>query len=169
MKQTIRYLALALVCVPAILRGEPLQRQSLFHIERSKNANIIQYDAQIGPDGKLDAVKPVVAYWIRLAEKGQIEPLSWVQKEFAFGFDAEYNARNDTVALEMEHDVGRELNVLRVDDEYRVKTTIAGTAAYLEKIYIKAHRRGFLVKVEYLDVFGTDASSGEALYERLVP
>lgn len=169
MKQTIRYLALAFLCVSANIRAEPLQRQSLFHIERSKNANIIQYDAQVSPDGTLDATNPVIAYWIRLAERGQIEPLTWVQEEFAFGFDANYDAKNDTVALEMEHDVGRKLTVLRVGDEYRVKTTIAGTTAYLEKIYIKAHRRMLLVKVEYLDVFGTDASTGEALYERLTP
>lgn len=169
MKQSIRYLALALLCVCATLRSEPLHRQALFHLERSKNANIIQYDVQIGPDGRLDPAKPVVAYWVRLAEQGQIQKLSWIQKEFAFGFDADYNAENDTVELEMEFDDERELTVVRDGDRYRARTTIAGSPAWLEKIYVKAHPRGFLVEVEYIDVFGADALTGEQRYERLVP
>ena len=37
------------------------------------NANIIQYDAQVAPDGKLLKKEPVVGYWIRLAEQGQVQ------------------------------------------------------------------------------------------------
>ena len=35
-------------------------------------------DAQIGDNGKLDSREPVAAYWIRLAEQGQVEKLSFV-------------------------------------------------------------------------------------------
>ena len=43
----------------------------LFIIERSKNANVVHYDARLTPEGKFDPDQPVVAYWILLAEKGQ--------------------------------------------------------------------------------------------------
>ena len=76
-----------------ILQAAELDRQGLFRIERSKNANIIQYDAQVRPDGKLDKKNPVVGYWIRLAEQGQEQELTWLQNKFAFGFiDRTYKA-----------------------------------------------------------------------------
>src|SRR5689334_9122752 len=40
----------------------------LFVIERSKNANVIHYDAHVAKDGSLVASEPVVAYWIMKAE-----------------------------------------------------------------------------------------------------
>jgi hypothetical protein len=66
-------LSIALILAPAILVAAEPEHQSLFRIERSKNANIIQYDAQIGADGKLDKREPIVGYWVRLAEQGQVK------------------------------------------------------------------------------------------------
>ena len=60
-RTTIISLVAALLCVSPVLQATELDRQDLFRIERSKNANIIQYDAQVRPDGKLDRKKPVVA------------------------------------------------------------------------------------------------------------
>jgi len=169
MKNLIRFLALALICISSMLYGDPLRLEPLFKIERSKNANIIQYDAQLGPDGKLDASEPVIAYWVRLAEHGQLEELSWLQKEFAFGFDADYDRANDFVSIEMAVDIGRSITVVRDGDSYRARTTIDGSDSYLEKIYIKARKRNFLIKVFYIDLYGKDSNTGQERYERFVP
>ena len=67
MRRFILLVMLALICFPALVLAQTPDRQHLFKIERSKNANIVQYDAQVGPDGKLLKKEPVVAYWIRLA------------------------------------------------------------------------------------------------------
>jgi len=143
--------------------------QTLFWIERSKNANIIKYDAQIGPNGKLYAEKPVVAYWVRLAEQGQIEELSWLQETFAFGFDAEYDAASNTAQMEMAVDFDRTLTVVREGEAYRARTIIDGAESYVEKIYIKAHKSGFLITVDYIDIYGTRADNGEDQFEHFVP
>lgn len=166
---TFLTLALALFFVSTALCSEPLRREPLFKIERSKNANIIQYDAQIGPDGKLDAKKPVVAYWIRLAEEGQIRKLSWIQRTFAFGFHADYDPVTNTAPMKMAVDIDRTITVVRDGDAYRAKTTIDGAPAYLERIYIEAHKHGLLINVEYVDIYGRDASTGDERYEHFVP
>src|SRR4030043_353480 len=59
---------------------------SLFIIERSKNANVVHYDARLTADGKLDPKEPVIAYWILLAEDGRRKGLSWIEKKMAYGF-----------------------------------------------------------------------------------
>jgi hypothetical protein len=162
-------LGLALFSVSTALCSDPLRREPLFKIERSKNANIIQYDAQIGPDGKLDSKKPVVAYWVRLAEQGQLKELSWIQRKFAFGFDADYDPVTDSASMDMEVDIGRSITVIRDGDVYRAGTTIGGLESFLDRIYIQAHKHGLIINVEYVDVFGKDANTGEERFEHFVP
>jgi hypothetical protein len=162
-------LILALLLASTALCSEPLVRQPLFKIERSKNANIIQYDAQVGPDGKLDAKTPVVAYWIRLADQGEIRKLSWIQRTFAFGFHAHYDPVTDTAPMNMVVDIDRDIAVVRDGDVYRAKTIIDGAPSYLDRIYIEAHKSGLLIKVEFVDIYGRDVITGEKRYEHFVP
>jgi len=166
---TFLTLSLALFYVSTALCSDPLRHDPLFKIERSKNANIIQYDALVGPDGKLDAKTPVVAYWIRLAEGGEVRKLSWIQRTFAFGVHAHYDPVTDTAPMNMAVDIDRDIAVVRDGDVYRAKTTIDGAPSYLDRIYIEAHKRGFLIKVDFVDIYGQDAVTGEERYEHFVP
>jgi len=163
------YILIALVCSPVLSFGDTLTRQSLFKIERSKNANIIQYDVQLGPDGKLHAKEPVVGYWIRLAEQGQAQELSWVQRKFAFGFKATYNKAEDSVVLDMVADLGRLITVIRTDDGYKGTINISGTLAYLDTIYINSSGKGLSVEINYIELFGKDVNNNEDRHERFEP
>ncbi len=57
----------------------------LFIIARSKNANIVVYDAKRGPAGDLDPSEPVVAYWLLNGEPDKREELSRIERERATG------------------------------------------------------------------------------------
>src|SRR5580765_7895818 len=59
----------------------------LFVIERSKNANIVAYDANRGPAGDFLGSEPVLAYWLLKGEKGEREELNMVERQRAYGFD----------------------------------------------------------------------------------
>ena len=169
MRITTGLLALALVFAPAVLFAKDPQHQSLFKIERSKNANIIQYDAQIGSNGKLLKKEPVIGYWIRLAEQGQVQELSWIQSTFAFGFKAKYNPANDTATVDMVADIGQPITVQSVKGKYIATVDLDGTPSQLVKIFIQAHGKGVRVTVEYVEIFGKDLKSGEETYARIIP
>jgi hypothetical protein len=77
------FTVLALLASPAAAQT---RTSPLFTIERSKNANVVHYDARLTADGELDPKEPVIAYWIRLAEDGRREELSWIEKKKAYGF-----------------------------------------------------------------------------------
>jgi hypothetical protein len=160
---------LALICFPALVLAQTPDRQHLFKIERSKNANIVQYDAQVGSDGKLFKKEPVVAYWIRLAEQGQVEKLSWIQRTFAYGFKAKLDRDRETAELDMSADFGRPIMVIREGDQYRATAPIDGSQSYLEKIFIQAHGKGISVTVEYIELFGEDMQTGESRYQKFAP
>jgi len=168
-RRFILLVMLALICFPALVLAQTPDRQHLFKIERSKNANIVQYDAQVGPDGKLLKKEPVVAYWIRLAEQGQVQKLSWIQRTFAFGFKAKLDRTRETAELDMSGDFGRPIIVIREGDHYRATAPIDGSQSYLEKIFIQAHGKGISVTIEYIELFGKDMETGEARYQKFVP
>jgi len=162
-------LLLALPGLPLQVQAETLTGQHLFHIERSKNANIVQYDARVDSDGKLLKKKPVVAYWIRLAEQGQLQDLSWIQKTFAYGFETKLDNNREEAQLQMKADVGREITVVRAGDVYRATMLIDGALSYFEKMYIDSTLNGWLLRVHYVELYGEDVKTGEARYEKFVP
>ena len=50
-----------------------------------------------------------------------------------------------------------------------VSQQLDGAPSYLDRIYIAAHKHGFIINVEYVDIYGRDASTGEERYEHFVP
>jgi len=162
-------LILALLWASLPVYAEVPTRQPLFKIERSKNANIIQYDAQVAADGKLDKKEPVVGYWIRLAERGQVQELNWIQRTFAFGFKAKLDSNRETAELDMAADFGRPIIVIRDGDQYRATAPIEDQHSYLDKIFIQASGKGMSVTVEYIELFGMDVITGEARYQKFFP
>jgi len=155
--------------MPLLAGAETLTSHPLFHIERSKNANIVQYDAQVAADGKLNKKEPVVGYWIRLNEQGQKQELSWIQKTFAFGFDVKLDKDREAALLNMKADVGEAIKIVREGNIYRATITIDGAPSYFEKMYIDATRDGMSLDVRYVELFGNDMKTGEARYEKRLP
>jgi len=169
MLKTAQVVMMALMFIPLALACNEVQSQALFKIERNKNANIVQYDARVDTDGKLHEKEPVVAYWVRHAEQGQVEELSWVQKTFAYGFDADLGKDRRMVALDLAADIGRTITVRQDAGRYRAAADIDRKAAWISKIFIHATGKGMSTKVDYIDMHGDGVDGGGARYERIVP
>ena len=162
--------ALLLVsCIASAAPEDDARTAPLFRIERSKNANVVQYAVQLRADGSLDPKEPVVAYWLRLAKDGRRKELSWVQRRFAYGFETDYDRETRVATLRMRADIGREIRVVRTDHGYRAELPIDGRPAIVERIFIESIEGGVLPKVEHIDFWGADVETGEPRYERFEP
>lgn len=146
---------------------ETWQSDALFHIERSKNANIVQYDAQVGSDGRLHPRMPVVAYWIRLAEEGQVKPLSWFQKTFYYGFDVSLGPGRATAEMDVNAASGPPITIQRDGEDYRALALIDGEPAWLDRIYVHSSQKGNSKSVDYVEFFGTSVADGSERHERV--
>lgn len=155
-------LALALLAADA-----PPCPAELFRIERSKNANVVLYEAKPGPDGELDEAQPVTASWLLLADKGQREPLSFFERAMAYGFDVQRAERG--FALKLKALAQRTIIVRRHGACAAALSTIDGKEGVLRRIFVQADDSGLVPHVQYVEVFGVDAVTGAALYEKLVP
>jgi Domain of unknown function (DUF4833) len=143
--------------------------QSLFIIERSKNANVVHYDAQLSADGKLNPKEPVIAYWVLLAKDGSREKLSWVEKKKAYGFtikpDPSVNGYKMTLVAAPE----KKITVKKEKDAVHAEAVIEGHPSVLEKMYINASDGVTGPKVHYIEVYGKDMQTGEKRHEKMVP
>ena len=142
-------------------------QQPLFTIERSKNSNVVQYDAQVDDDGRLYRSKPVVAYWIRPEKEDRIKQLTWLQKTFAYGFKAKLNRDRTVVTLDLVADIGRPVNVSLVEDTYRASMCIDGVESFIERMFIHSTGSGASTQVEYIDLYGRAVDGGVEHYERI--
>jgi hypothetical protein len=173
MQLSVITLLVALICTPLLIPSWAFsadrETRHLFTIQRSKNTNVVQYDAQLTPTGRLDPKEPVIAYWIMLAEDGRKQQLMWIEKEMAYGFKAKYEAEGDIVIMAMVADIRRKVKVYDTGGRYRAETLIDGRPAFVEKIYIKSIEGDALPRVEYVELSGQDIETGDDRYERMIP
>jgi hypothetical protein len=158
----------ALLLVSGGATADGVREQPLFRIERSKNANVVEYAVRLREDGSIDPKQPVVGYWLRFArEEGRRKDLTWVQR-IAYGFKTK-RGRDGVIVMKMRADIGRELRITRQGERYQAEAPVDGHPAYLEKVYVKSIEGGWRPRVEYLDLFGQDVDTGEPRYERFTP
>jgi hypothetical protein len=147
--------------------GAPPRAQPLFRIERSKNANVVQYDAVLASDEALDRRTPVVAYWILLAEDGRREGLSALERR-AYGFKVSPEPGGSWL-LYLNATSDRALRVVRWQGRWVAQVVIHGRSAVLSRIYVASDESGLLPSVRWIELYGVDMITGQPLVERLKP
>jgi len=141
--------------------------QSLFIIERSNNANVVRYDAQIGKDGALNPREPVIVYWVMAAEDGRRQNLTSLEREYAYGFTVNRDPSDQSYWMALASQKHRRIHIYQEGDKVRAVTLIAGRQAFLRKIYVKTRGWGLLRTADYFELFGTSVTTGENCYEKV--
>lgn len=142
---------------------------TLFHIERSKNPNIVCYDAVLNSDGQINKQTPVDAYWISLAEKAdKREELNTFDKKF-YSFDTKYNEKDNTFDLILKFIEDKKMTILIADGKPKVKVLINNVKSYLTKIYIQS-TENWLEKpsISYYALYGTTIDGNEPIEEKII-
>ena len=142
--------------------------QPLFIIERSKNANVVHYDAQLTADGKLYPNEPVIAYWVLLVEDGRREDLNWIEKKKAYGFNIEPDPSVNGYKMTLVAVPQGPITVRKDGDAVRAELVIDSHPAILEKIYINATDGLLGPTVHYIELYGKDLKTGEKRYQKIV-
>ena len=167
--------ALALLALAPVFRGDAAAPPGsscpshLFVLGRSKNANIVAYDANRSPAGDLAASDPVVAYWLLNGESGAREELNLVERQRAYGFDLKPGETPGTFEMAFKAGRSRRL-VVRMLDGCPVATgAIGGHDGVLRRIFVRSTEGSIQPRIEYVEFFGEDLTTGRPLYEKFVP
>jgi len=156
-----------------MLMAQPVPQAAqklLFTIERSTNANVVHYDANFVSSGKLDPSRPIVAYWLMLAENGRREELNGIEKRSAYGFTVASDGAPDCYRMTLVVDASREILVCGNNGSPRAEMTIDGHRSLLQRMFVSTKRVAVFWKgVDYVEFFGTDAETGAKRYEKIIP
>ena len=143
--------------------------QPLFIIERSKNANVVHYDARLTADGKLDPKEPVIVYWVMSAEDGHREELNWMEKKKGYGFDVKPDPSNNGYKMTLMAAPQQQITVKKAENAIRAEVVIGGRQAVLEKVYINASGGLTGTKVHDIMLYGKDVKTGGKRSQKIVP
>jgi hypothetical protein len=164
----ITLLALLLLPLPAWSIEVPL-----FAIQRSKNANEVQYRLTVDAHCHLAADKPVGAIWKLLQESPEkTKPLTEFDR-VAYGA-VQQKVDGNWVSFTLRPLEQRHVKATAIYDPDTatctpiVQTEINAQWAALERIYVQTEERRLLPKVLYIDLFGTRlAPSPAPVQERI--
>lgn len=164
MRQVIYLLVLAGMAGMAMAQNRAVP---LFTIEKSSNANRVQYEAHLTPDGHIDPHQPVVAYWIMAAENGRRQELNLIERAKAYGFTIRQEGL-DSYKLWVVSHREKEIHVFREGSTVKAEALIGGREAWVEKIFIQM-RSSFLISFPaFGEMFGYDKETGERRYEKVL-
>lgn len=139
----------------------------LFRIARSKNANVVVYEAKLSSLGHLDPEAPVSASWLMLAAQGQREALTFLERTLAYGFEVRAASTGAGYLLKLRALEGRAVRVVETAACPAALASIGGREGILRRVFVKAQERALAPSVEYIELFGVEASTGAPLYERI--
>ncbi len=139
----------------------------LFHIERSKNLNIVCYDIKLNSSGEWDVSDPIKVYWVNREENpGKTNGLSAIQKKLAYGYKLLSHDKNScTISLHACPD--KHITIKINEKTYCCQISINGQEAELKKVYVKSSDNNSL-KVEYVELFGIDLKTGNPISEKII-
>lgn len=160
-----------IVSVLALLLALPLRMpaadQQLFVIERTTNGSVVHYDAHLDAAGHIDAREPVIVYWTIGSATGKREKLTYLERTRAYGIQVQPRSGGHYV-LTVVSQRGLEIDVYEDRGRIRAATTIDGHRAYLTRIFANIESTLFLPRVHYVELFGSDVSSGVDRYQKIL-
>lgn len=141
--------------------------ERLFHVERSKNMNLVCYDVKLAENNKLDSSKPIAIYWVnREEEPGKTNGLSAIQKKLAYGYKL-HKHDGDSCIISLNACSDKRMVVKKDGDSYHCLMTIDNQPAKLDRVYVQA-KKGNSLSVEYVELSGTSVESGKSVSEKVI-
>ena len=147
-------------------------KKMLFYVQRTHNTNTIVYELNYINDTTLNPLTPVHPYWIRYANKGEAEELSYIQKQYAYGVVAKLiDKEKQTFKVNFVSYKKRDIFLIRskTDRSYAAYITIHGKLVKLVRVFVKIEGGSFWVPhITYVEVTGKDLN-GHTVSEKIVP
>ena len=144
-------------------KGYPVPNKTnnlLFYIQHSANHNTFVYEYNASnPD------KPIVVNRINYEENGERNPLTIIQKKFAYGINF-LNSKKDQFVLAAKKDFPLYLKSSK--SAYYVEIIIKNQKIKLDKIFLQIEKgtSGLNTKIDYMIIYGKN-ENGKSIEEKL--
>jgi hypothetical protein len=145
----------------------PLNPKQLFYVQRTPNTNTIVVELN-DKNGEPDPDDPVHVFWLRYTEQGQRAELNYIQRTFAYGIRSKRLGPEKYELHFVSYKKYPMYLIKAADHQYHVFAEINGRPAILRKIFVEIRGGSFWTPhVEYVDLKGTDPSTGQEVSGRI--
>ncbi|PBQ32817.1 DUF4833 domain-containing protein [Sphingobacteriaceae bacterium] len=150
-----------------------ITKDLLFYIQRTHNKNTIMYTLNYNADSTINEKEPVKIFWIRYSDKGEVAPLSYIQRNYAYGIESQMtDATKKTFKLNLVSYKKRTIYLMRseVDKQYHAYVMMDNKLVYLFKAFAKIDGGTFWVPhITYVELTGKDSMTGKKIIEKIIP
>jgi len=150
--------------------NSPNPTSNLFSIGRSKDANEIFYSINLDKYNKLNIEEPIKVYWLKKTENNTFEPLTWIQKKFAYGIV--YLTKSDYYATFRFAAYDKRVFELKKnkDNKFKVFTISENKEVEVNKIYIYITGGTFWIpEIPKVELFATITGTDKKIKETIIP
>jgi hypothetical protein len=145
----------------------------LFYVQRTLNTNTIIYQLNTDSKGDLIEKDPIKYYYINYAHKGEVEPVSNIQKRLAYGIDVQLtDEAKKSYSFTLNSVKQRILYLVRSpkDKKYHVYCEINKKLSLLTNIFVIMDPKSIgLFKVKSIELIGKDIESDSEVTESFAP
>ena len=148
----------------------PANPKMMFYVQRTPNTNTIIYELNM-KNGELDNNDPIKISWIRYADKGQREGLSFIQRKFAYGLKVSKINDGKWKLLFAAYDKIPFYLMKSSAGNYHVYVEINGKLSVLDRIYIRIDPGGtfWSPNVKYVEFKGKEQATNKVVSQRINP
>ena len=151
----------------------PDGQNRLFYIQRTGNTNTIIYDANVSGTKTFKADEPVNIYWIRYADGGGAQGLTYIQRTLAYGVKCQKVDGANEYDIHLVSYSKKKLR-LAFDDQGKpyTMTEVNGKKMKLDRVFVKIDKSTTFTiapKVEYVEFWGKDLNTGAVVHEKFIP
>lgn len=141
-----------------------------FYVQRTPNTNTIMYELNL-KGGQLNDDNPVHVYWIRYAEGGKTQELSYIQRKFAYGVKTTKIGEEKYKLLFAAYDKIPFYLMKSTAGIFHTYVELDGKMVVLKRLYIRIDPGGtfWAPNVKYVEFKGTEVASGKEFIKRINP
>lgn len=141
-----------------------------FYVQRTPNTNTIMYELNM-KNGVLNEDNPVHVYWIRYADGGKTQELSYIQRKFAYGVKVSKIADDKFKLLFAAYDKIPFYLMKSTAGIFHTYVELDGKMVVLKRLYIRIDPGGtfWAPNVKYVEFKGTEVASGKEVVKRINP
>lgn len=147
------------------------EKDYLFKIERSRDADVVYYQINLNTAQKLNIDEPLDIFWIKHTDKNQREPLTRIQRRWSYGIKY-LSTSPESIVFQFRATGTRDFILQQTENnlQYKVYTQVNGKIMQFEKMYIHFGNDSFLnPAIDKIDLHVSDPDTGIKKVDTFIP
>ena len=145
----------------------------LFYVQRTINTNTLIYTLNLNKNGDIDINEPIKINWINYAKDGSIEPLNYIQRNYAYGINVQLlDKEKKTFSFNFVSYKKKSIYLIKsqLDNKYHAYYTSKSGLIILDRIFIQMEKGNsfWTPTIKYIEVAGVNLKN-EKVSEKIIP